>query len=156
MPTIEAIADLGFTNVDCYPLHGDLSPEDQDKIFAQTPAGRIKIIVSTNVAETSITVPGVTMVIDSGIVRQVEYDDNTGIEALKTRRHAKSGLIQRAGRAGRVAPGSCYRLFTEEEFNGAANYQVPEIQRSNLAHVVLQMKKNGHYTCRRVSFCGCS
>ena len=83
------------------------------------------------------------IVIDSGLIRQTEYDGNTGIEALKLTRNDKSGCVQRAGRAGRVAPGNCHRLFTEGEFKTARDYQVPEIRRSNLSHVVLQMRKMG-------------
>lgn len=139
--TIQKIQALGLKDVDILPLHGQLSPEDQDRIFA--PGSRRKIIVSTNVAETSVTVPGVRHVVDSGLIKQVEFDPQTGIESLNVRPHAKSGCVQRAGRAGRVAPGDCYRLYSEDDFNRRSAFQLPEILRSNLAHVVLTMKKIG-------------
>ncbi len=126
---------------DVLPLYGTQSPEEQDRIFA--PSRKRKVIVSTNVAETSITIPGVCHVVDSGLIKQIEYNAESGIEALVTVEHAKSGCIQRAGRAGRVAPGDCYRLYTEESFQNRREFQLPEIQRSNLSHVVLQMKKIG-------------
>lgn len=139
--TIKKIEALGIQDIDILPLHGQLSPEDQDRIFS--PSGRRKVIVSTNVAETSVTVPGVRHVIDSGLIKQVEFDPETGIESLTVRQHAKSGCVQRAGRAGRVAPGDCHRLYSENDFNDRREFQLPEIQRSNLAHVVLTMKKMG-------------
>lgn len=140
--TIRHIENLEINDAIILPLHGQLSPEDQDKIFDQRETRR-KIIVSTNMAETSVTVPGIRHVIDSGLIKQIEYDPSSGIESLRVVKHAKSGCTQRAGRAGRVAPGDCYRLYTERDFNDRREFQLPEIQRSNLAHVVLQMKKIG-------------
>ena len=139
--TIANIRQQGVADADILPLHGQLSPEDQDKVFAK--GTRRKIIVATNVAETSVTVPGVRYVIDSGLIKQTQFDPQTGIESLTTQSHAQSGCIQRAGRAGRVAPGDCYRLYTEADFNARTPFHLPEIQRSNLAHVVLTMKKVG-------------
>ncbi len=144
--TAKMIEDLAkgsrtLESFDVLPLYGTQSPEEQDRIFA--PSRKRKVIVSTNVAETSITIPGVRHVVDSGLIKQIEFNAESGIEALVTVEHAKSGCIQRAGRAGRVAPGDCYRLYTEESFNNRREFQLPEIQRSNLSHVVLQMKKIG-------------
>jgi HrpA-like RNA helicase len=140
--TIEGIEKLiDPTSVEIIRLHADMSPEDQDRIFH--PNGRRKIIVSTNIAETSVTVPSVRHVVDSGYIKQIEFDAETGIEQLVLRPHALSGLEQRKGRAGRVAPGKCYRLFSEDSLRERQQYQTPEIQRSELAHVVLTMKKIG-------------
>ncbi len=140
--TIEGIEKLiDPAGVEIIRLHADMSPEDQDRIFH--PNGRRKIIVSTNIAETSVTVPSVRHVVDSGLIKQIEFDSETGIEQLVLRLHAISGLEQRKGRAGRVAPGKCYRLFTEDSMRERLQYQTPEIQRSELAHVVLTMKKIG-------------
>ena len=137
--TIENI--IGVSSVEIIRLHADMSPEDQDRIFY--PNGKRKIIVSTNIAETSVTIPSVRHVVDSGLIKQIEFDSETGIEQLVLRPHALSGLEQRKGRAGRVVAGKCYRLFTEDSLSERMPYQVPELQRSELAHVVLTMKKIG-------------
>ncbi len=140
--TIGRIQKMKLANLEVLPLFGDMSPEDQDKIFNKLD--KRKVVVATNIAETSVTVPGLKYVIDSGLIRQVEYDHNTGIESLLTKYHAKSGAKQRAGRAGRTEPGECYRLYTESDFNNKfQEYQTPEIVRSNLSHVVLMMKNIG-------------
>lgn len=109
--TIEQIQRLGISDLTILPLHGQLSPEDQDRIFDKNDKRR-KVIISTNVAETSITVPGVKYVIDSGFVKQIEFNPHTGIESLVTTPNSKSSAVQRAGRAGRVEAGECYRLYT--------------------------------------------
>jgi HrpA-like RNA helicase len=140
--TIRDIEKLIDPNsVEIIRLHSGMLPEEQDRIFQ--PNGKRKIIVSTNIAETSITVPGVRHVVDSGYVKQIEFDPKSGIEQLVLTPHAISGLDQRMGRAGRVAPGRCYRLFSENSLRERQQYQTPEIQRSELAHVVLRMKKIG-------------
>jgi HrpA-like RNA helicase len=139
--TIKEIEALRLSGLTVLPLYGQMSPEEQDRIFEKM-SGR-KVIVATNIAETSVTVPGIHHVIDSGLIKQIEFDPSTGIETLAPRPHAKSGCIQRAGRAGRLAPGECWRLYPESDFNNRPEFQTPEIQRSNLAHVVLMMKKIG-------------
>lgn len=123
------------------PLHGGLTAEEQDRVF-QTGRRR-RIIVATNIAETSVTIPNVRFVVDTGLVRQNEFDQKTGIEGLVTKMHAKSGCDQRAGRAGRVGPGECYRLYEEDNYEKRERFQKPEIQRVNIEHLVLQMKKIG-------------
>lgn len=127
--------------VEVLPLYGEMSPEDQDKIFAKTP--KRKIIVSTNIAETSVTIDGVAHVIDSGLIKQTNYNPQTGIKTLDCVRHSKSGCKQRAGRAGRTQPGSYWALYSKEDYNERLEHQLPEIKRSNLANVVLQMKQLG-------------
>lgn len=135
--------ELADKESDCeiLPLYGSMSMEDQDRIFART--SRRKVIVATNIAETSVTIDGVRHVIDSGYIKQIDYNPETGIESLGIRRHAKSGLKQRAGRAGRTSPGDVYRLFSESDFAERYEFQTPEIQRCNLEHVVLLAKKIG-------------
>jgi HrpA-like RNA helicase len=132
---------IGENTAEIIPLHAELSPKDQDRIFL--PSKKRKIIVSTNVAETSVTIDGIIHVIDSGVIKQTRFNPATGIEQLVLAEHAISGLDQRKGRAGRTAPGYCYRLLTEDSLRRRLPYQVPEIQRSNLAQVVLAMKKVG-------------
>lgn len=132
---------LGESDFDIIPLHAELSPEDQDRIFL--PSKKRKVIVSTNIAETSVTIDGIIHVIDSGLIKQTRFDARTGIEQLILVEHALSGLDQRKGRAGRTAPGYCYRLFTEAGMKTRKKYQSPEIERSNLGQIVLAMKKVG-------------
>lgn len=140
--TIKKIKESGIQNIETLSLFGEMSPEDQDKVFNKSE--KRKVIVATNIAETSLTIPGLKYVIDSGLIRQVEFDQKTGIEALVTRYHSKAGAKQRAGRAGRMEAGECYRLYSEADFEEKfQEHQTPEIQRSNLAQVVLMMKKIG-------------
>ena len=148
--TIQEIEGLNLSGIDAMPLFGAMAPEDQDKIFERNP--KRKVIVSTNIAETSVTIDGVRFVIDSGLIKQKEFNPNTGIEALLTKRHAKSGCEQRKGRAGRTAPGTCYRLYPEADYTGRDAYQTPEIARSNLDHVILAMKKIGIEDVRSFDF----
>jgi len=152
--TIEELKKARLTDkVEILELQGKTSVEEQKRALRQRPAGgKPRIIVCTNVAETSVTVPGVRYVIDSGLIKQTQYDSQTGIEALVTIPHAQSGCKQRMGRAGRTAPGECYRLYTEKDFQERQPYQIPEIQRSNLAHVVLIMKKMGIENIRQFDF----
>ena len=140
--TIENILlQVGESELELIPLHAELSPEDQDRIFL--PSKKRKVIVSTNIAETSVTIDGIIHVIDSGLIKQARFDPHTGIEQLILVEHALSGLDQRMGRAGRTAPGFCYRLFTEASLKSRKQYQSPEIARSNLSQIVLAMKKVG-------------
>jgi len=128
--TIEGIERLiDPTSVEIIRLHADMLPEDQDRVFR--PNGKRKIIVSTNIAETSVTVPGVRHVVDSGYIKQIEFDPETGIEQLVLRPHALSGLEQRKGRAGRVAPGRCYRLFLKIVLEKDSNIKSPKYKDLN-------------------------
>ena len=140
--TVENIKSMiGENKAEIIALHAELPPEEQDRIFL--PSEKRKIIVSTNIAETSVTIDGIIHVIDSGLIKQTRYNPTTGIEQLILVEHALSGLEQRKGRAGRTAPGFCYRLFTKDSLRGRIPYQTPEIQRSNLDQVILAMKKMG-------------
>jgi ATP-dependent helicase HrpB len=123
------------------PLHGDLPPEEQDLAFA--PSRQRKLIVSTNVAETSVTIDGVVHVIDSGLARVARYDAERGIGTLLLEPISRASADQRAGRAGRTAPGVCHRLWTESGHLNRAERNTPEIQRSDLAEVVLLLHSLG-------------
>jgi len=119
------------------PLFGRLPAADQRKIFQ--PAHKRKIIVATNVAETSITVPGIRYVVDTGLARISRYNPRSGTTSLRVSRISKASCEQRRGRCGRTGPGTCIRLYSEEDFLSREPFTPPEIQRSNLAEVILQM-----------------
>lgn len=121
------------------PLYASLPPTQQLRVFHPAPKGSRKVILSTNIAETSITISGIKYVIDTGMVKAKRYNPDSGLEVLAVQRVSKAQAWQRAGRAGREDSGLCYRLYTEEEFDNLANMTVPEIQRCNLASVVLQL-----------------
>ncbi|MBI4350824.1 MAG: ATP-dependent helicase HrpB [Elusimicrobia bacterium] len=123
------------------PLHGELSPRDQDAALA--PSARRKIIIATNIAETSLTIDGVTAVIDSGLARIARYDGGRGINTLFTGNIAAPSAAQRAGRAGRTRPGVCARLWTERENAGRPVSLEPEILRLDLSEALLTLKACG-------------
>jgi ATP-dependent helicase HrpB len=125
----------------CFPLHGELPPEQQDRAVERSQTR--KIIVSTNVAETSLTIDGVTAVIDSGLARMAKFDANRGINTLLIEKISIASADQRAGRAGRTAPGICVRLWTEREHAQRALQELPEVKRLDLAEVVLTLKASG-------------
>lgn len=124
-----------------FPLHGELPPEAQDRAVAWCDSR--KIIVSTNVAETSLTIEGVTAVVDSGLARLARFDANRGINTLLIEKISRASADQRAGRAGRTAPGVCVRLWTEREHAQRAAQELPEVRRLDLAEVVLTLKAAG-------------
>jgi len=133
---VEPIASrLGLLVV---PLHGDLSPAEQDR--AVGPADRPKVILSTNVAESSVTIEGVTAVIDSGLARVAADSPWTGLPSVEVRRISQASATQRAGRAGRTAPGRVIRLYSAEDFHRRPAADVPEILRRELSQLVLQLR----------------
>ena len=134
--TLDGLQGLSESHL-LLPLFGRLPAADQRKIFR--PAGKRKIIVSTNVAETSVTVPGIRYVVDTGLARIARYNPRTGTTSLKVSRISQASCEQRRGRCGRTGPGICIRLYSEEDFQGRESFTLPEIQRSNLAEVILQM-----------------
>ncbi len=140
--TIEAIRhsdeSKGFILL---PLHGELPPTDQDAAVARYR--QPKVVVSTNVAETSLTIDGVRLVIDSGLARIPRYDAHRGINMLLVERISQASAEQRAGRAGRTAPGICMRLWSREEHSHLPARELPEIKRLDLAEVVLTLKAAG-------------
>ena len=130
--------------VEVLPLFGRLSAQDQQKIFSPPPAGTYRrIILSTNVAETSLTVPGITYVIDAGLARISRYSQRTKVQRLPIEPISQASANQRSGRSGRTAPGIAIRLYSEEDFEGRPEFTEPEILRTSLASVVLLMTSLG-------------
>ncbi len=123
------------------PLHGELPAAEQDAAVASYE--KRKVIVSTNVAETSLTIDGVRIVIDSGLAKIARFDPYRGINTLLVERISRASADQRAGRAGRTAPGRCLRLWTEREHYDRAAQELPEVKRLDLAEVVLTLKASG-------------
>lgn len=123
------------------PLHGELEPQLQDAAVARYD--RRKVVVATNVAETSLTIDGIRLVVDSGLARIARYDANRGINTLLIERISQSAADQRSGRAGRTAPGVCMRLWSREEHGHRSAQELPEIKRLDLAEVVLTLKAAG-------------
>jgi ATP-dependent helicase HrpB len=129
------------------PLHGELQPKDQDAAVARYD--RAKVVVATNVAETSITIDGVRLVIDSGLARIARYDANRGINTLLIEKISQANADQRTGRAGRTAPGKCVRLWSRPEHDERAPHELSEIRRLDLSEVVLTLKAAGVDDLRR-------
>ena len=123
------------------PLHGELPVADQDAAVAQYY--QRKVVVATNVAETSLTIDGIRLVIDSGLARIPRYDPNRGINTLLVEKISRASADQRTGRAGRTAPGHCLRLWTDIEQEGRPAQELPEIKRLDLSEVVLTLKASG-------------
>jgi ATP-dependent RNA helicase DHX8/PRP22 len=123
------------------PLYAALPPDVQARVFAPPPAGCRRVVIATNIAETSLTVPGVVYVVDPGLVKQKEYDPQTGMESLLVRPISRVAAAQRAGRAGRTCPGRCYRLYTAHALaHDMPAETVPEIGRVSLVGAVLHLK----------------
>jgi ATP-dependent helicase HrpA len=120
------------------PLFGRLTAGEQQRVFA--PCDRTKIVVATNIAETSLTIPGIRFVIDAGLARISRYNPRTRIKRLPVEPVSQSSANQRKGRSGRVRDGVCIRLYSEADFNERPRFTQPEIQRANLAEVILRMK----------------
>jgi len=119
------------------PLYGELPAEEQDRVFA--PCTGRKIVLATNVAETSITIPGIAAVVDSGVARVLEFDPRTGLNRLELKPISKAAADQRAGRAGRTGPGVCLRLWPEAAHRHRPDSEIAEIHRVDLSAVVLQL-----------------
>ena len=125
--------------VDVIPLFARLSADEQQRVFDPHP-GRRRIILATNVAETSLTVPGIKYVIDSGVARISRYSPRIKVQRLPIEPISQASANQRAGRCGRTSPGVCIRLYSEQDFTARPEFTDPEILRTNLASVILQMK----------------
>lgn len=130
--------------LDVLPLHGDLPFADQRKAVAARPvSGRRKVILSTNVAETSVTIDGVTAVVDSGLVRIASHQPWSGLPVLRVQPICRASAAQRAGRAGRTRPGSCVRLYTRHDHDTRPEFELPEIRRLDLAEMLLGLRAAG-------------
>ncbi|EEG09080.1 ATP-dependent RNA helicase HrpA [Pseudogulbenkiania ferrooxidans] len=135
--TAEKLRKSGIRGYEILPLFARLSNEDQQKIFK--PSGGRRIVLATNVAETSLTVPGIKYVIDTGLARLNRYSPRAKVEQLQVEKISQAAARQRAGRCGRVEAGVCVRLYGEDDFNARPAFTDPEIVRSNLAAVILRM-----------------
>ncbi len=131
------LEDSRARSCDILPLYGRMANADQQRIF--NPQGRRRIILSTNIAETSLTVPGIRYVVDTGLARISRYSATSRTLRLPIEPIAQSSADQRKGRCGRVSNGVCYRLYSEQDFLGRPRFTTPEIHRSNLASVILRM-----------------
>ncbi|GAB0088574.1 probable ATP-dependent RNA helicase DHX34 [Sergentomyia squamirostris] len=134
------------------PLHSSLSLEDQDKVFAYAPDGIRKCIVSTNIAETSVTIDGIRFVVDSGKMKEMSFDASCKMQRLKEFWISKASAEQRKGRAGRTGPGVCYRLFSEKQYSDLEEYSTAEIHRVPLERLLLQMISMGLPNARLFPF----
>lgn len=119
------------------PLYGDLSPAEQDRAIAPAPEGRRKLVLATDIAQTSLTIEGIRVVVDAGLERRPAFDPVSGMTRLETVGVSRASADQRAGRAGRLAPGVCYRLWAESERLPA--FSPPEIRRADLSGLVLEL-----------------
>ncbi|KAK2636037.1 hypothetical protein Ddye_030829 [Dipteronia dyeriana] len=125
------------------PIFSSLPSEQQMRVFEPAVAGFRKVILATNIAETSVTIPGIKYVIDPGFVKARSYDPSKGMESLNVVPISKAQALQRSGRAGREGPGKCFRLYPESEFEKLEDSTKPEIKRCNLSNVILQLKALG-------------
>ena len=121
------------------PLHGQLTLAEQQRAIAPSTAGLRKLVLATNIAETSLTIEGVATVVDAGLAREPQYDPSTGLTQLRTRRISRASAEQRTGRAGRVRPGQCHRLWTETDHRALAPARTPEIRQADLAPMALAL-----------------
>ncbi|KAI7753519.1 hypothetical protein M8C21_007686 [Ambrosia artemisiifolia] len=133
------------------PLHGRLSHEDQYRVYTDYPNKR-KVIFSTNLAETSLTIPGVKYVVDSGMVKENWFEPGSGMNVLRVCQTSQSSANQRAGRAGRTEPGKCYRVYGESDFQSMSCHQEPEIRRVNLGIAVLRILALGIHSIKEFDF----
>jgi ATP-dependent helicase HrpB len=137
MRGLETLADR--ENLAVVPLHGSLTGDEQDRAIRPDRDGRRKVIAATNIAETSLTIEGVGVVIDSGLARVAGYDSQRGLDRLEVQRISRASATQRAGRAGRTGPGVAVRLWSEKEWDRMAEFETPEIQRVDLCATVLEL-----------------
>jgi ATP-dependent helicase HrpA len=138
---IEELDDLALPNTEVIPLFARLSAAEQHRVFASHR--RRRVVVATNVAETSLTVPGIRSVVDVGTARISRFNRRTKVQRLPIEEISQASANQRAGRCGRLGPGVCIRLYSEESFDSRDEFTEPEIQRTNLASVILQMAALG-------------
>lgn len=136
---VQGMLDFPGRDVDVYPLYGELAAGDQDAALKPAPAGRRKIVLATNIAETSLTIDGVRVVIDAGLERRSLFDPASGMNRLELQRISRASAEQRAGRAGRTAPGACYRLWGEGAERSLAAYAPPEVVVADLAPLALDL-----------------
>lgn len=137
--------ECDHTHLQIYPLYGRLNKEEQELVFEQTEEGKMKVVLATNIAETSLTIDGIRIVIDSGLAKINYYNQTDFTSSLVLRPISRSSAEQRKGRAGRTTPGLCYRLFSKEDFEARPLWTTEEILRTDLSEVVLRMVDLGIY-----------
>ena len=139
----DCVRKLAFSSfsakIHIVPLYGRLPKEEQEKVFLPSPQGRKKVVISTNIAETSVTINGITTVIDSGLAKMNFYDPTTYTSSLNEVPVSKAGCDQRKGRAGRTCAGTCYRLYSKRDFESRELFTTEEIFRTDLSEVLLRM-----------------
>ncbi|MDR3507744.1 MAG: ATP-dependent helicase HrpB [Caulobacteraceae bacterium] len=138
--------------VEIAPLYGALDPKDQDRAIAPAPPGRRKVVLATSIAETSLTITDVRVVIDAGMARVPRYDPASGVTRLVTVRVSRASADQRRGRAGRVGPGVCYRLWDEPETRALVPFERPEILETDLSRLALDLARWGAKDAESLSF----
>ncbi len=149
LPSVGAIKQLALElgtmdeKTEVYPLYGRLTFQQQEQAIAPSPKGHRKIVLATNIAETSLTIEGIRIVIDSGLERVAKFDLRTGVTKLEEAKIAQSSAIQRAGRAGRLEDGICIRLYSEDQFKQFALVPEPEIRHSDLSPLCLELVQWG-------------
>ncbi|NMO93972.1 ATP-dependent RNA helicase HrpA [Actinomycetospora sp. TBRC 11914] len=136
---LNALPESPTDPLDVLPLYARLSAAEQHRVFEPARGGKRRIVLATNVAETSLTVPGIRYVVDPGLARISRYSQRTKVQRLPIEKISQASAVQRAGRCGRVADGICIRLYSEDDFDARPEFTDPEIQRTNLASVILQM-----------------
>ncbi|KFZ30356.1 hypothetical protein IDSA_09820 [Pseudidiomarina salinarum] len=139
--TAEQLGDL--TDTDIFILHGQVPVRQQQQVLSAPQQGRKRIVLATNIAETSLTIPGIDVVVDSGRERQAQFYPQHGVTRLLTRRISRASATQRMGRAGRLRPGRCYRLWGENDEHGLADYNPAELDTADLAGLLLECRRWG-------------
>lgn len=130
-------------DVDLCPLYGALTLDEQQRAIRPAPTGRRKVVLATNIAETSLTIEGIRLVVDSGLERVSEFDARSGLSRLVTQRVSQASMVQRAGRAGRLSPGVCWHLFGQSQAERAPDHSLPEILQSDLSGFYLELLQWG-------------
>lgn len=139
-------------NVDVYPLYGQLKQVAQDNAIAPTRAGKRKVVLATNIAETSLTIEGISLVIDSGLVNKASFNRNNGVTKLSKEQISQASSVQREGRAGRLQAGHCWRMWPQEQQSRLAKYDIPEIEQSDLLSLALELAKWGVHDVNQLSW----
>ncbi len=137
------LQSVAIDNILLAPLHGSLSKQQQDQAIKATPQGLRKIVLATNIAETSLTIDGISCVIDSGLERLLDYSPASGMNRLTTQLVSQDSTEQRSGRAGRLSPGSCYRLWTQQQQKRLQKHSLAEILHSDLSSLLLELANWG-------------
>ncbi len=146
------LADLADARLQLLPLYGELEARQQDSALSESATGLRRVVLATNIAETSVTIPGVTVVIDAGLARRSRFDPVTGMSRLEVLRISRAAADQRAGRAGRTAPGRCYRLWSEGSHATLAPFTPPEITEADLAPLALELALWGSADAARLAW----